>query len=214
MPSLGMSLAENALSGAFKSVNPFSKDRESNGINWGNYNYPPFFGIVHYDFDDIKHEEIQRIVLNIHRVFLISVGACLLNMLDNVIDASFYEGAKWTWVVYSCLNLLLIPPISLYIFYTGFKGLALSDSSLLQRYSIMATIQAIFLFLFTAMPFGAMNGLLSFAMYNVRWYWIFAVIAESSLWIAAFALCVHSVVFVVRRDYNALPLATRTSVPK
>ena len=210
MPSFGFSLAESAISGAFKSVNPFVKDRESGGINWANYNYPPCFGIMHYDIDDIKNEELQGEVLKMHRVFLISLVTCILNLFDNVIDASFYTGPTWNWVIYSILNFFLIVPISLYIFYIGSRGLTAVDSSLLQRYSIMGVIQVIFLFLFTVMPFGAMNGLLSFAMYKVTWYWAVAVVVESALWATAFALCLSSVIYVIKKDYNGLPIASRT----
>jgi len=200
MSSFGFSLAESAISGAFKSVNPFVRDRPSGGINWADYNYPPFFCIMHYDIDDIKSEDVAKEVVKMHRIFLISVATCLLNLIDNIIDATFYAQASWNWVIYSVLNTLLIVPIFLYIFYTGFKSLAAMDSILLQKYSIMAVIQAIFVFLFALMPFGALNGLLSFAMYKVTWFWAVAVVVESTLWTVAFALCVSSLIYVTRKD--------------
>ena len=207
--SLAFSFAESAISGAFKSFSPFTKDKPTGNINWGEYNYPPCLSIIHFDEDDLSHETLKKVVRMMHRVFLIVCGTCCLNLLDTIIDASFYPQAKWEWTMYSALNLVLLPPMSLYVFFTGYKGLAVNDMSMLQKYSVIGTIQSIFLFLFTIMPFGATNGLLTVAMVNPGIYWAIAVVVESSFWVTAFGMSIYSVVFVVRGDYNVLPIATR-----
>lgn len=210
MSSIGMSIAESAFSGAIKSISPFTKEKPTGNINWGDYNYPPCLAIVHYDPDDIQNEAVRSLVIKMNRVLVLTLIVCCLNMFDNIIDAALYPPqASWHWVVYSGLNLTVIPPIALYIFYNGYKALALNDSEKLQRYSVFATIQAILYFLFTIMPFGATNGLLSFAMFDVGVYWAIAVIVESSIWAYAFAITLYSVIFVVRGDYMMLPVTTR-----
>lgn len=208
--SLGLSFAESAISGAFKSISPFTKDKKMGNINWGDYNYPPCLSLVHYDPEDVTDESMKSVVKMMHRVFLITVTVSVLNLIDTMIQAPTYSDAKWSWILYSFLNLIVIPPLALYVFFTGYKALALNDSSLMSRYSIMGTIQAIFYFLFTITPFGALNGLLSFAMYNVGQFWAVAIVVESTLWATAFAIAVYTVVFVVRGDYLTLPLATTT----
>lgn len=210
MTSIGMAIAESAFSGAMKGISPFSKQKATGNINWGDYNYPPCLAIVHYDPDDVHNEAVRSLVIKMNRVLVLTFSVCCLNLIDNIIDATFYPPqASWHWVVYSCLNLTVIPPISLFIFYNGYKALALNDSEKLQKYSIFGTIQAIFYFLCTIMPFGATNGLLSFAMFNVGVYWAIAIIVESSIWAYAFGITLYSVIFVVRGDYLMLPVTTR-----
>ena len=209
MSSLGLSFAETALTGAFKSISPFSKDKNVNNINWGDYNYPPCIHIVHYDPEDIPNEHVRNVALKMHKVLILTVWACCLNLLDTIIDASLYKDSKWDWVFYSILNLLLLPPMAMYVFFQGYKGLALNDLSLLQRYSILGTMQSIFYFIFIIMPFGATNGLLSFALYDVGIYWMIAIAVESIIWGIAFGLCLYTVIFVARGDYNMLPVVSR-----
>jgi hypothetical protein len=206
--SFGLSFAETAISGAFKSISPFSKDKQTGNINWGDYNYPPCLSLVHYDADDLENETLKSVVVMMNRVFLITSAVSIINLVDTMIIAPLYPDAKWSWIMYSVLNLVVIPPLAFYVFFTGYKGLALNDSSLLSRYSIIGTIQAIFFFLFTISPFGAMNGLLSFAVYHVGWFWGVAIVLESSLWAAAFGITIYTVVFVIRADYMTLPIAT------
>lgn len=210
MSSLGLSFAETALSGALKSISPFSKDKSAGNINWGEYNYPPCLSLIHYDPDDVPNETLQAMVIRMNRVLVLTVGVCCLNIFDNIINASLYPDAQWQWVFYGALNLVLLPPIAMYIFFQGYKGLALNDMSILQRYSVMGTMQAIFYFLFTVMPFGATNGLLSFAMYHVGVYWGIAIVVESAIWATAFAFCITTVIFVARGEYNMLPTTTVT----
>jgi hypothetical protein len=204
------SLAESAFSGAVKSISPFSKEKNTGNINWGNYNYPPCLGVIHYDPDDIQNDTVRALVIRMNRVLVLTLFVCCLNMFDNIINATFYSPqASWQWVVYSGLNLTVIPAIALFIFYNGYKALALNDSEKLQRYSVFGTIQAIFYFLFTIMPFGATNGLLSFAMFNVGVYWAISIIVESAIWAYAFGVTIYSVIFVVRGEYMMLPVTTR-----
>ena len=207
--SYGLSFAETAIGGAFKSISPFSKDKPAGNIEWADYNYPPCLSLVHYDPSDLSHESLKSVVLLMNKVFIITVIVSLLNLVDTMIEAPLYPDAKWSWILYSGLNLLVIPPLAFYVFFTGYKGLALNDSSLLSRYSIIGTLQAVLYFLFTITPFGALNGLLSFAMYNVGWYWAVAIVAESALWATAFGITVYTVVFVIRADYQTLPISVQ-----
>jgi hypothetical protein len=209
MSSLGLSFAETALSGAFRSISPFTKDKNVNNINWGDYNYPPCVHIVHYDPEDIHNEHIRSVVLKMNKIVVLTVWVCALNLVDTIVSASLYKDAKWDWVFYSILNVLLIPSISLYVFFQGYKGLALNDLSYLQKFSILGTMQSIFYFIFIIMPFGATNGLLSFAMYDVGIYWMIAIAVESTIWAVAFGLCIYTVIFVARGDYNMLPVVSR-----
>jgi hypothetical protein len=210
MTSLGLSFAGSVIGGTLKSMSPFTKDKKMGNINWGDYNYPPCLSIVHYDPEDVTDESKKATVKIMHRVFLITVVVCALNLVSTIVDASLYADAKKSWILYSILNLFVIPPLAMYIFFSGYKAMALSDSSLMSRYSLMGTIQAIFYFLFTITPFGALNGLLSFAMYQVGWFWTAAILIESGLWATAFGMAVYTVVFVVRGDYLTLPIATTT----
>jgi len=209
MSSLGLSFAETALSGALKSISPFSKEKNTGNINWGEYNYPPCLSLVHYDPDDIQNESVRKVVVMMNRVLQLAAIACVLNLFDTIIDATFYKDAKWQWVFYAILNILLIPPIGLYIFFQGYKGVALMDTSLIQKYTILGAIQSFFYFLFALIPFGAMNGLLSFSMYNVGIYWGVAIVIESGIWATAFGMCIYTVIYTARGDYNMLPVVTR-----
>lgn len=207
--SLGLFFAESAISGAFKSISPFSKDKKTGNINWGDYNYPPVLNLVHYDPDDVENESLRPIVKTMNHIFVITAIVSVLNLIDTMIIAPLNADARWEWILYSALNLVVIPPLSFYVFFTGYKAMALSDSSLQSRYSVMGTIQAIFFFLFTLTPFGALNGLLSFAIYHVGVVWGIAIVVESALWATAFGMTVYTVIYIVRADYQTLPLATR-----
>ena len=208
--SYGLSFAETAISGAFKSISPFSRDKPTGNINWGEYNYPPCLSLVHYDPDDLEHEKLKSVVKLMNKIFILTFTVSILNLVDTMIAASLYTDAKWSWVLYSALNLLVIPPLAFYVFFTGYKGLALNDSSLLSRYSVLGTIQAVLFFLFTITPFGALNGLLSFAIYNVGWVWAVEIVIESALWASAFGITVYTVIFVIRGDYMTLPISIQT----
>jgi hypothetical protein len=207
--SFGLSLAESAISGALKSISPFSRDKNVGNINWGDYNYPPCISLVHYDIEDVQNDTLKQVVKLMNRVFLLTVSVCLLNLVDTIIAAPLYADAKWEWVMYSGLNLVVLTPFSMYIFYIGYKGLAINDTNLMQRYSLMGTMQCIFYFIFTIMPFGALNGLLSFAMYHVGVFWGIAIVVESCMWATAFGMALYTVIFIFRGDYLTLPIATR-----
>ena len=207
--SFGMALAESALSGAFKSISPFSRDKLVGNINWGDYNYPPCVSLVHYDIDDVQHDALKKVVKLMNRVFLLTVSVCLLNLIDTIVCAPIYTDAKWEWVMYSGLNIVVFTPFAMYVFFIGYKGLAINDTDLMQRYSLLGTMQCIFYFIFTIMPFGALNGFLSFAMYKVGIFWGIAIVVESSMWAIAFGTALYTVIFIFRGDYLSLPVATR-----
>ncbi len=210
MASLGLSFAEAAIHDTFKAVNPFGKSNNPNGINWGDYNYPPCLSIMHYSLDDIQHEKNQQVVDCMHKVFLISFVNCVINFIDTTVITTLYGDADGSWIIYSILNFVLIVPISLYIFHSGYKGIALTDSGYLLRYTFMGLIQALFFFMFTLLHFGALNGLLSFAMFNVGVYWKIAIIIESLLWITALGLCLYTVIYIHQGKHEILPISTST----
>ena len=210
MTSLGLSFAEAAINDTFKAVNPFGKSNNPNGINWGDYNYPPCLSIMHYNLDDIQHESNQVVADCMHKVFLLSFANCVLNFIDTTVNTTIYADADGSWIIYSILNFVLIVPIALYIFHSGYKGLALMDSSYLSRYMFMGTIQALFYFMFTLLHFGALNGLLSFAIFRVGVFWTVAIILESLLWITALGLCLYTVIYIHRGKHEILLISTST----
>jgi hypothetical protein len=209
MTSIGLSFAEAALHDTFKAVNPFAKNRSTNGINWRDYNYPPYLNIFHYDLDDIEHENNRKIVNYMNKVLVITFAACVVNLIDTIVNTTLFKDADGSWIVYSILNFVVIVPIAMYVFYTGYKGLALADSGYLTRYTYFGAIQAIFYTMFVLLHFGALNGLLSFAMFNVGIYWAISIVVESAMWAVALGLCVYTVLYVHRGDYNLLPTSSR-----
>jgi hypothetical protein len=214
MASLGLSLAEAALHDTFKAVNPFAKQRSTNGINWRDYNYPPYLNIFHYDLDDIGQENNRKIVSHMNKVLVITFATCLVNLVDTIVNTLFFKDADGSWIIYSILNFVVIVPIAMYVFYTGFKGLALTDSGYLTRYVYFGTIQAVFYLMFILLHFGALNGLLSFVMFNVGVYWAVSIAIESTLWMIALVLCIYTVLYVHRGDYNLLPVSSQTGGTK
>jgi len=210
MASLGLSFAEAAIHDTFKSVNPFGKSNNPNGINWGDYNYPPCLSIMHYSLDDIQHEQNQKVVDCMHKVFLLTFINCVLNFIDTTVNTTIYDDADGSWIIYSILNFVLIVPIALYIFYSGYKGVALMDSGYLSRFTFLGMIQALFYFMFTLLHFGALNGLLSFAMFKVGIFWTIAIVLESLIWITALGLCLYTVIYIHRGKHEILPIATST----
>lgn len=214
MTSIGLSFAEAAIHDTFKAVNPFGKSRNPNGINWGDYNYPPCLSIMHYSLDDIQHEKNQTVVDCMHKVFLITFGNCILNFIDTTVNTTIYADADGSWIIYSILNFVLIVPVALYIFHSGYKGIALMDSGYLSRYTFMGAIQALFYFMFTLLHFGALNGLLSFAMFEVGIFWSIAIVVESLLWMIALGLCLYTVIYVHQGKHEILPISTSTKPSK
>ncbi len=55
---------------------------EYDKINWENYNYPKFLKLVHFDLDEIRIENMRKIVIQVRVVFiLIAVTLCVNSII-------------------------------------------------------------------------------------------------------------------------------------
>ena len=113
-------LAMNQVNGL---KNQFSNPTNQRNVDleWNNYNYPPLIRLFHYSTDRLQNP-IQRVVRVLHYSFLAYLVLCVINFLNNIVIAACGV-SPGIYILYSILNVLLLVPFSLFVFYSGFYGL-------------------------------------------------------------------------------------------
>ncbi|CAK0823685.1 unnamed protein product [Prorocentrum cordatum] len=190
----------DGLSSATSSRHPGHSD-----INWVDFNYPPGLRLIHYSSDELP-SSLSGLVRCMNISFVVTCVACALNLIDTLV-VHFGSGTKTPgrWLLQSLIHLLLLPMAAGGVFYSGYRGLAEPDSTLYSRFRVGQVVLALVYFLFAVIPSGCVNGF--FMLGQVRQYapeghgyWMFAIIAESLLWMGNCALACLNVFRTERYD--------------
>jgi len=176
-----------------------------NDINWVNFNYPPLLQLIHYNLEELP-TTLTGIVRSFNFSFQITVVGCLINLIDTFFIAATTE-APWNWLLLSLIHLVLLPVAALFVFYSGYRGLAEPDSQLTTRFKIGQPILGFIYFLFGLVPYGCVNGLAKLGSYTTytdsSTFWLVIIILESILWLVNALLAGLNVVRAHRFDAYA-----------
>eukprot|EP01071_Lankesteria_metandrocarpae_P014679 Lankesteria_metandrocarpae@DN877_c0_g1_i1.p1 len=127
-----------------------------NQIDWTNLNYPICFRIFHYDTDELP-SAARRIVHPIHWLFLYSIVIFIVNFVDNIVLIT--GGVSFFRAVFSLLDFIILVPACGFVFYEGYRCVALSNSKKVFWYMIYQGVAGVIYLVFAFLPYGAMNGL-------------------------------------------------------
>jgi len=173
---------------------PACYDVRGKAIDWNDFNYPPLLEVVHYDVNELP-EKAASITRCLNLVYRLITVLCLLNFVDTIIVTALV-GGPWTWIVSSVLNLSLLPTFGFLVFYTGYRGLAEQDATLLGRFTLAKIALGILCVLMALLPWGCINGLFRFTVFSkyhveggAQIFWTIVIFLESGIWLAVASLC-------------------------
>ena len=78
MENIVQGIVESKVKGII-SVNPSSKD--NSGINWNDFNFPPFLGLVHFSLAELKGT-LKSFVLIIYLSYLVTISVMIINRMS------------------------------------------------------------------------------------------------------------------------------------
>ena len=110
--------------------------------------------LIHYDINELEDPQ-KAVVKKVHWALRIIAILCVLNLINNIAQA--IGGEPGIRILYSVLNILLFPPVALYSFYKGYRGLTF-DTANLKMYKITQLVLMILYLVFSIIPSGAFNG--------------------------------------------------------
>lgn len=181
-------------------------------INWHDYNYPPGLRLIHYDPEELPSVIVGmtwRMKIN----FELTASVLIMNMLNTFI-IMITEGLSIKVWIYSILNLLILGGAALFVFYQGYRGLAMSSSGLLTQYKAMQVVSLIFLFIFAIFPWGPINGWGRFGTdayehAGGKTWWGICTVVEASIFTVNFALGL--MVLLQVQNYNVYAAGSTAS---
>eukprot|EP00392_Amoebophrya_sp_AT5.2_P009644 g9672.t1 len=126
----------------------------------------------------------------------------VFNSFIILVSASGYPGK---FFLFALLNCFMFPPAALFVFYQGYRGLAINSSSLLTQFKVANAIALLLTLLCCFVPMGAING---FGRYDTdlythssgKGYWGFAIFVESMMYLANLGLASFTMFKVVSFD--------------
>jgi len=157
-------------------------------INWVDFNYPPYFRLIHYDLDELP-SGLSGIVRLFHLSFVLATFTCLLNLFDTTVIVIISHVSVKVFIQ-SALLLVILPAVSLGTFYAGYRGLAEPDTTLATRFKVAQPTLAFMYFLMGIVPFGCSHGLAELGKISGYTdgkgssFWTIAIIVESALWLS------------------------------
>lgn len=172
-----------------KSVTPNLGLKDEGGINWHDYNYPPFINLMHYDKEELP-SSVENITKFQKVFFELAVITQIVNVVSNIVlvvaenDEKVIPAVR---ILFSLLNLVIFPPGALFIFHQGYKGLAISSASLLTQYKVIQIIGCVVIGVLICLPWGCVNGVFTFwtPQYKAaksQTMWAMVIIGESLLY--------------------------------
>ncbi|KAL4450775.1 hypothetical protein ABPG74_011617 [Tetrahymena malaccensis] len=125
-------------------------------IDWEDFNYPPYLNLFHYNMKEIKDEQERKVVTYISASFYLSLFSLAINF-TNAIACTIGGDDQGRIIFYSFLHFTIFSPISLYVFYHGYKSVV-SDKTQIQNYLWEQLFCAICYFIFSIVKGGAFDG--------------------------------------------------------
>mmetsp|Transcript_50109 Transcript_50109/g.92480 ORF Transcript_50109/g.92480 Transcript_50109/m.92480 type:complete len:218 (-) Transcript_50109:87-740(-) len=149
-------------------------------INWHDFNYPPLLQLIHYDLEELP-SHLCGIVRLQNACFVVTTVLCVVGVISTLIIMMITD-ADWKWLFQSLLHLVILPPVSLAIFYAGYRGLVEPDANLLFRFKVSQFVASVVYLLLGVLPIGA-KGLFMLGDASKSLFWMIVIIIESCLWL-------------------------------
>mmetsp|Transcript_2928 Transcript_2928/g.6712 ORF Transcript_2928/g.6712 Transcript_2928/m.6712 type:complete len:246 (+) Transcript_2928:139-876(+) len=173
-------------------------------INWQDYNYPPYLRLIHYNAEELP-EGIRRTTRCMKLFFEIQTFTAFFAVFNSFIILVSASGYPGKFFLFALLNCFMFPPAALFVFYQGYRGLAINSSSLLTQFKVANAIALLLTLLCCFVPMGAING---FGRYDTdlythssgKGYWGFAIFVESMMYLANLGLASFTMFKVVSFD--------------
>eukprot|EP00316_Scyphosphaera_apsteinii_P013397 CAMPEP_0119341370 /NCGR_PEP_ID=MMETSP1333-20130426/102207_1 /TAXON_ID=418940 /ORGANISM="Scyphosphaera apsteinii, Strain RCC1455" /LENGTH=217 /DNA_ID=CAMNT_0007353313 /DNA_START=69 /DNA_END=722 /DNA_ORIENTATION=+ len=177
-------------------------------MNWEDFNYPPMLRMWHYDPAelDLSPRFIARVM---HAAFLLPVFTLVLNLAFTVVLIALGQ-MEVINAMFSCFNLLIGFAAGLWVFMSGYKGIAARKSRMQFRYVICWGMLTAVMGAFSLLAVANLNGWVRVAhlMQQRAWsrdttnraqtIWLVAAICEASLWSSCFVLSAYAWYTVLR----------------
>jgi len=162
------------------------------GVNWEDYNYPPYVRLVHYDSDDVEVPEQKRTVQLANACYMLTLLALVLNVFSNLVLAFGGVEGKGVHTIYAMFNTIIVGVIGFFGFYHGYKGLATGNSRMTSRYLFVQLAMMVFMFVSSLVGASNFNGWLNVQRAKdanaMSGFWMGWTFFESTLWTALLAL--------------------------
>ena len=186
MNGVGMMMAKSAANSAIKDAGRAmgGDDTPNSHINWEDFNYPPipFLKVIHYNLDELENPH-KAIVNKLHLSVKLLMLALLVNLGNCIFVAIAYGSFKV--IIYSVVHLIILPPLHIYSFYKGYRGIC-ADASELKLYYYT---QAFLIFIYILCSFASW---LSFH----GWYAVY-LLFSGGLWLEGLIAIVESLIWTV-----------------
>lgn len=129
-------------------------------IDWTDFNFPPLIRVIHFRLNELPSPYKETVRLFFISTFIVLPALLAYNTLINIIQ-SFY-GLQALRILYSVLFAIISLPISILLFYKGYRGVAAEKSGLLW-YKIVGCFLCVIWFLWFLLDFINFNGIIRMA---------------------------------------------------
>mmetsp|Transcript_18852 Transcript_18852/g.48589 ORF Transcript_18852/g.48589 Transcript_18852/m.48589 type:complete len:239 (+) Transcript_18852:71-787(+) len=182
-----------------------------NAINWDNYNYPPLLHVVHFDLEEL--DAVPRLIVRwCHWSYKLLVVCLFTNFVTNLVLAIGAVKLKYLHAVYAFFNLVIGTTVGFYVFFSGYKGVAIASSSMMHRYMALEAAIIVLEFCFSILSVANFNGWTRVDQIDgaptkeLKLYWLAAAFIESILWTIAYVIGCVALYHVVVLDRSG-PMA-------
>eukprot|EP00696_Hemimastix_kukwesjijk_P002613 gnl/Hemi2/1321_TR465_c0_g1_i1.p1 gnl/Hemi2/1321_TR465_c0_g1~~gnl/Hemi2/1321_TR465_c0_g1_i1.p1 ORF type:complete len:270 (+),score=80.75 gnl/Hemi2/1321_TR465_c0_g1_i1:84-893(+) len=171
------------------------KPKDTSGIDWENFNYPPLLNLCHIDRDELSPAQ-DKAVGAAHWSFRLFNYLLVQNFIFTIILVSVGSSYSGINIFYSGLDMLIVISANLYSFYMCFKGVARPANEFLKRYLIIQIVMILVELLFSIIGAGPLHGWAAIPEKNdhgagegVSGFWVAAAVIESLMYTFAY---IHS----------------------
>jgi len=144
---------------------------------------------MHYDTTELP-TPIARTCRLMHIASLLAAIALSLNLINVCVLLITDQQKKPIYIAYSLLNMVIGIPAYTFIFYTGYRSLAMSLTGPYRTllHQCLQLLGLFFAFYFMLSPHGPFNGIIRFSNTETTGYWIVAVLLEAPVWLGVVIL--------------------------
>eukprot|EP00242_Pyramimonas_sp_CCMP2087_P016420 CAMPEP_0198198670 /NCGR_PEP_ID=MMETSP1445-20131203/2111_1 /TAXON_ID=36898 /ORGANISM="Pyramimonas sp., Strain CCMP2087" /LENGTH=205 /DNA_ID=CAMNT_0043868299 /DNA_START=318 /DNA_END=935 /DNA_ORIENTATION=+ len=153
-------------------------------VDWEDFNYPPYFRLIHYDEEDLQVPDQRFAVCWAHRSYILTVFLLVLNFLANVVLAAAGVPNSSVHILYSLFNFIIVSIVGGYSFFQAYKGLVKGSSKTTKKGLVAQSAVMLFIFLSCLLGSSNFNGWLNLRRSRHSTAWMVWTMIESSSWMA------------------------------
>mmetsp|Transcript_33228 Transcript_33228/g.38699 ORF Transcript_33228/g.38699 Transcript_33228/m.38699 type:complete len:220 (+) Transcript_33228:3-662(+) len=195
--------ATGTLNNMEDSLTNSANSNPNSNIDWNNFNYPPLIKVVHYDLDELQDPQ-RAICRKLDLSMKITVATLLLNLFTSIwVSVGLKSGS---YVLYSVLNFVIIPPLAIYSMYKGYRGICANPAEL-KIWKITQGILIVLYILFSIIAWLSFHGWAEVGNLFSGGFWFQGLLAivESLIW--EMNALLSGFMFYVIHNYSSSPAA-------